>query len=180
MRDNELKYQTAVVDQGKTHQKGVFPLMLVLVVFLLAPLPSQGSSTTGILPSGDGIELVIDGANGHYKDTLPLYQVEGIPYFTAGVGQDEREASYPPYSLKLEFLIKGGAFTGLVDVVLKRDPGSVELHIPKEHAKGPWLFVDAPPGVYSITGVRQEGTESKTSIKVVSGLVTTVQLIWDK
>ena len=157
-------------------------LVSVFFIFLagLIPLPSDGASTTRILPSGDGIELTIDGSNGHYRDILPLYHINGMPYFSAGVGQEEREAIYPPYSLKLEFLIKGGAYTGLVDIILRQEPGQEEFHIPKEHTKGPWLFVDLPPGVYSITGRRQEETQSKSGIEVVSGLLTTVQLIWEK
>lgn len=180
MRHEAITLPTGLICQRKILWNGLPFFMMVGLVVLLSPLPSEGTSTTRILSSGDGIELLIDGPNGQYKDILPLYNVKGVPYFSAGVGQEEREATYPLYSLKLEFLIKGGAYTGLVDLVLKRNHDQEAFHIPKEHSKGPWLFVNLPPGVYSITGVRPEGTQSKSTIEVVSGLVTTVQLIWDE
>ncbi len=155
-------------------------LLVAISLLFLWPVLSHGKPQTRLLPSGEGLELRFDGPHGQYTDILPIHTIQGIPYFSAGVGQEERTADYPPYSLKIEFLIQGGAYTGFVDLVVKRNIDQSEFSIPKEHAKGPWLFINLPPGVYSITGTREGFSQTRKEIELVSGLQTTTRLIWDK
>src|SRR5574340_458622 len=62
---------------------------------------------TRVLPSDDAIELEIPTDIGLQKETIPLYRSGKIRYFSAGIGQVEREAIYPLFSLKLVFTVDG-------------------------------------------------------------------------
>ena len=65
----------------------------------LAEVESSSAVTSSILeiPSPDK----------EVKLTFTLYKVNNVQYFSAGVGVEERNASYPPYPLKLIF-VQGG------------------------------------------------------------------------
>jgi hypothetical protein len=74
--------------------------MVGLSLWLAGVEPVAGGVTTRVAPGGDAIELEIPTEVGTQKETLPLYHSGKIHYFSAGIGQVEREAAYPPFPLK--------------------------------------------------------------------------------
>ena len=74
---------------------------------------------------------------------FPLYRAGSIRYFSAGVGLEEREAEYPPFSLKVVFTAGGKPYLSGVSVVVQPEKGGTPvLTIPQDQVEGPWLFVD--------------------------------------
>jgi hypothetical protein len=131
-----------------------------------------------ILPSGAEIELISHGEMGQHKTTVPVYQSAGARYFSAGVGLDQREADYPTFSLKLIFVEGARALTSNANVVINNEEGTLLLNIPAEHVRGPWLFVDLPMDVYTITATRKGHTLIKPSVSTRPEKNRTLYLRW--
>ena len=70
-------------------------------------------------PSGEFIELEHRRDGQIVKDHLPLHQRGNLRYFSAGVGLEERQAEYPPFSLKLVFTAGGKPYVTGVDVAIR-------------------------------------------------------------
>src|SRR5512133_1886802 len=77
---------------------------------------AEGPSTARVAPSGEYLDLQRSGDGQIVKNYLPLYQTVTIRYFSAGVGLEERQAEYPPFSLKLVFTAGGKPYLTGVDV----------------------------------------------------------------
>lgn len=137
-----------------------------------------GGVTTRVTSSGDAIELEIPTEVGTQKDTLPLYHSGKIRYFSAGIGQVEREATYPPFSLKLVFTAGGKPFVTGVEVVLRHSKGATVLTVPREQVTGPWLFIEVPDGTYEVAATLGGQTQQVKGIKVRRGHVTTQHVRW--
>lgn len=128
--------------------------------------------------SGESLELEYP-VNGHLlKDALPLYLAEGVRYFSAGVGVEERSATYPPFSLKLVFTAGEKPFLAGVAVTIQSVTGGPSIKIPRDHVNGPWLFVDLPSGSYRLTAVHADRTQDLKAVKVEAGKVKTLYLRW--
>lgn len=111
----------------------------------------------------DQIQVRRAAENGPHVLTFPLFHVGELKYFAAGVGLEEREASYPAFPLKLIFVAANKPFVSLVGVTFRNLQGETILDIPPDHVTGPWLFVDLPPGRYEVVARRQNGdTVTKT------------------
>ena len=110
--------------------------------------------------------------------TLPIYQIGNIRFLSAGVGLEERTASYPPFPLKLIFAEAGGAFITRVSVTIQDSSGKEILKIPEARISGPWLFLDLSPGMYQVTAVRKDGTSVTRTIQVPKGKTKGVHLHW--
>ena len=106
--------------------------MVGLSLWLAGVEPVAGGVTTRVAPGGDAIELEIPTEVGTQKETLPLYHSGKIHYFSAGIGQVEREAAYPPFPLKLVFTAGGKPFVTGVEVVLRQSKGATVLTVPRE------------------------------------------------
>lgn len=90
---------------------------------------------------------------GNTRFTIPLYQNAGIRYFSAGVGVEERRAIYPPFPLKLMFVAGSRAYVAHVSITIQDHHTQKRvLDIPADRVTGPWLFLDLPPGMYTIVG----------------------------
>lgn len=140
---------------------------------------SEAATVARMTPSGDSIELEYSGENGmSAKDTIPIHQAGPIRYFSAGVGLEEREATYPPFPLKLIFVAGPKAYASLVSVTIKDAKGAVRLEIPAEQVAGPWLFVDLPVGTYEISATRGGQTQSKQHVEIVAGRTKSLYLRW--
>ena len=128
--------------------------------------------------SGDSVELShqVDGRT--VVDTLPLYRAGSIRYFSAGVGLEEREAAYPPFSLKVVFTAGGKPYLSGVSVVVQPEKGGMVLTIPQDQVEGPWLFVDLAPGVYDITATHGGSNQGLKGVKVEAGKQKVVHLRW--
>ncbi len=151
---------------------------LLVLAAALWGTPGEAKTVVRVLPSGDGLELESRGDDGLPKTTIPLYRSGEIRYFSAGVGKDEREAEYPPFSLKLVFVAGGHPFLSHVEVSITDESGAVRLTVPKEQVTGPWLFVDMPPGIYHVSATRDGQTQTQKRVVVRKGSATTTYLRW--
>ena len=131
-----------------------------------------------ILPSGAEVELISHGELGQYKTSVPVYQSAGVRYFSTGVGLDQREADYPPFSLKLIFVEGAKALTSNANVVINNEEGTLMVNIPAEHVRGPWLFVELPKDVYTISATRKGHTLIKSSVSTSTEKFRTLYLRW--
>ena len=139
---------------------------------------AEGSSIARIGPTGEFLELQRSSGESTVKDYLPLHQSENIRYFSAGVGVEERQAEYPPFSLKLVFTAGGKPYLTGVEVAIRALQGEAAVSIPKEQVEGPWLFVDLPSGIYDITATYGTHKRSATGVRIVTGKQKTLYLRW--
>jgi hypothetical protein len=131
-----------------------------------------------VAEAGELLELEYQ-VNGRVsKDSLPLYRAEGVRYFSAGVGIEERTAKYPPFSLKLVFTAGGKPFLSGVAVTIQAAKGGPSITIPPDHVNGPWLFVELPSGTYHLTAIHADRTQGLKGVTVDSGKMKTVHLRW--
>lgn len=141
---------------------------------------AEGNPVARIGESGKFLELEQQVNGRVFKSDLPLHQAEGVRYFSAGVGLEERAAEYPPFSLKLVFTAGGKPFLAGVDVTIQSADERTAMRIPGEQVEGPWLFVDLSSGIYDITATHGGQTQRQTGIKVEAGKQKTVHLRWTK
>lgn len=127
--------------------------------------------------SGEYLELTTQGEPGSVN-RVPLYQSGGLRYFSAGVGIEERMASYPAYSLKMVFTAGGRPFLTGVAVTIHPADGGPPLVIPQDHVNGPWLFVDLPAGRYDVTATYGHSARRVTGVAVQAGTQRTIHLQW--
>jgi hypothetical protein len=132
------------------------------------------------LPGGDAIELEVPTDIGPQKDLIPLYHSGSIRYFSAGIGLVERDAAYPPFSLKLVFTAGGKPFVTGVTVSIHDAKRNTILTIPGEQNSGPWLFIDLPDGVYGITATLGGQAQQAKDITIRKGHVTVQHMRWTK
>ncbi|MBX3235973.1 MAG: hypothetical protein KF814_07460 [Nitrospiraceae bacterium] len=150
----------------------------VLSGWLSGPGQTWAEVTARIVPEGDAIELEVPTDLGLQKDRLPLYRQAAIRYFSAGIGQVEREAVYPAFSLKLVFTAGGKPFVTGVSLVVRDKKGATVLTVPAEHISGPWLFVDLPEGTYDVAATLGGELQQVKGVKVGHGKVTTQHVRW--
>lgn len=128
-------------------------------------------------PSGDFLEFEGQSHGQIVKHSLPLYRTGAIRYFSAGVGSEERQAEYPPFSLKLVFTAGGKPYLVGVDVLIQSVKGQA-ITISRDQVEGPWLFVDLPSGMYDISASYGEHKQALKGIKVVAGRQKTIHIRW--
>jgi hypothetical protein len=139
---------------------------------------TDAAGVASIGESGDAVELRHQVEGRTVVDRLPLYRSDGIRYFSAGVGLEERAAEYPPFPLKLVFTAGGKPYLSGVAVTIASMGGRPAVSIPPDHVEGPWLFVDLPAGVYEVTATHGGKTQTLKQIKVEAGKQKTVHLRW--
>ena len=153
-------------------------LSLGFLIGLAAFEQAEAGGVARVLPSGDGIQMEYQGAEGMQQDIIPLYQVGKVRYFSAGIGLDERQAEYPPFALKLVFTAGGKPFLTGVTVTIQGPKSMEKIVIPAERVTGPWLFVDLPAGSYDISAVQRDQPQTLKAVKVGGGKTTVVHLRW--
>ncbi len=140
---------------------------------------SHAAITAQITRAGDGIELEYAGQDGKStKEVLPLHKKGSARYFSAGIGMEERMATYPPFPLKLVFVAGAKAYATKVAVTITAIKGKMRVRIPGDRVTGPWLFVDLPAGAYDITAVRRDRAEVKQRVAVVPGRTKVAYFRW--
>jgi len=161
-------------------QRDLFGLIAgcMIMTLWLAAGADASPVVARVLPNGEAIELDIPTDIGMQKEQLPLYHSGPVRYFSAGIGQAERAAEYPPFSLKLVFTAGGKPFVSGVAVTLRQAKGGTVVTIPKEHNTGPWLFVDLPDGSYELAATLGGVTQQVKEIKVRRGHVLTQHVRW--
>lgn len=140
----------------------------------------HGSPVSQIVESGEFFELEYQVNGQRSKGSLPLYRADGVRYFSAGVGIEERSAEYPPFSLKLVFTAGGKPFLAGVAVTIQPTKGGPAINIPRGHVNGPWLFVDLPSGTYHITAIHADRTQGLKGVRVEAGKTKTLHLRWQE
>jgi hypothetical protein len=157
-------------------------LLLALALWGCAGQPlihAQTSFIARIAPSGEFLEMEDQSTRQVVKDFLPLYRAGTIPYFSAGVGLEERRAEYPPFSLKLVFTAGGKPYLTGVDVTVRREKEEgLPITISHEQINGPWLFIDLPSGTYDISAMYGDQKQEVNGLKVIEGHQKTVHLRW--
>lgn len=128
------------------------------------------------LPSGEALELVIEADGDRRTEYVPVYRAVGIRYFSTGIGMAERQASYPPFPVKVVLTAGGKPFLAHVDVEFVQTDGPVTLSIPAEQVAGPWVFVDLPPGTYDVLGRRGEDRPQVRRVRVTAEQTQTIYL----
>ena len=140
---------------------------------------SLAAPVAELTPSGDAIEVSFLGADGtQFKETIPVYRAGTIRYFSAGIGLEERAAQYPPFPLKVIFVVGARAYLSQVAVTITDKAGKSLLDVPGEKVTGPWLFVDLPPGTYTISGAGPGGARVHDQVTIAAHQVKTVYLRW--
>ena len=75
---------------------------LIMSLALTPDVSASGSTVVAhVLADEEAVELEIPTDIGVQKERLPLYHSGTVRYFSAGIGEVERTANYPPFSLKL-------------------------------------------------------------------------------
>lgn len=143
-------------------------------------MPADAGPTARISESGQVLELEYGGTGRTYADTIPLYRTDTIRYFSAGVGIEERSASYPHFPLKLVFTAGGKPYVVGVSVTVQQTDGSIFANIPREHVTGPWLFLDAPDGLYRISATMGGQIEHVKDVKIERGMQKTLYVRWQE
>jgi hypothetical protein len=139
---------------------------------------AMAGPTARVSQSGEVLELDYQEGGRSYTDTIPLYRAGPARYFSAGVGIEERSASYPPFPLKLVFTAGGKPYVASVSVIVQHNNGSVIVTIPPEQIAGPWLFLELPDGSYHIAATMEGQTERLKDIKVEQGTQKTLYVRW--
>ena len=159
-------------------------LMLCLAPIALAGVgegTSQAAPVAKMAPDGSGLALEYLGAGGkREKEIIPVHQAGAVKYFSAGVGQEERAAQYPPFPLKVIFVTGPKAYLSEVAVTITDTAGKRRLQIPGDQVAGPWLFVDLSPGTYDLAAVGPGHAQVKARVTITKGHATTVYLRWKK
>jgi hypothetical protein len=163
---------------GECMRKTIIPVLVFWSCLCGGTSLADGDSVARIEESPQFIELEYQVHGQASKGSLPLYQTEGVRYFSAGVGIEERSAQYPPFSLKLVFTAGGKPFLARVAVIIQPARGGLPISIPRDHVNGPWLFVDLPSDTYHLTAVYADQTQILKGVKVETGKTKTMYLRW--
>ena len=163
---------------GVTEGPGGLGLLLGLGAWFFLITVAIAGPTARVSQSGDGLELDYQEGGRSYQDAIPLHRAGQARYFSAGVGIEERSASYPPFPLKLVFTAGGKPYVAGVSVTVQHGNGPIIVTIPPEQITGPWLFLDVPDGSYLIAATMEGQTEYLKDIKVERGTQKTLYVRW--
>jgi hypothetical protein len=153
-------------------------LLAGLGAWLFLTTAAIAGPTARVSQSGEVLELDHERDGRSYTDTIPLYRVGQVQYFSAGVGIEERSAEYPPFPLKLVFTAGGKPYVAGVSVTVRQGTGPTIVTIPSEQITGPWLFLDIPDGSYHIEATMEGQTERLDDVKVERGTQKTLYVRW--
>ena len=104
---------------------------------------------------------------------------DGFPYLFGGVSSDEREAMEERakgYNLKLVFAEKRGAFVSGAIIMIATAKG---IEIDAMTVKGPWFFIQLPPGDYSVKATFKGQTKQINNLHVPKDKRVQQGFSWD-
>jgi hypothetical protein len=137
------------------------------------------ATTAKLAPDGKSITLeTTDEGGARGQETIPVFHAGAIRYFSAGVGLEERTVQYPRFPLKVVFVAGAKAYLSQVAVTITNAAGKTLLDVPGEKVTGPWLFVDLPPGTYTVAGAGPGGVRVHDQVTIAAHQVKTVYLRW--
>ncbi len=149
---------------------------LALMIFDTAEGPVHASVATPQVV--DQVAIHHQEVGGPVVYTLPVYEAGDIRFLSGGVGIEEREATYPAFSVKLILAQQQGAFLTHASILIQDSEGQTVLDIPQELVTGPWVFVNLPVGEYKITAKSRNGIRIERTIRVKTGKTQVHHLIW--
>jgi hypothetical protein len=123
-------------------------LSIAAVFLLLCPVMLQAASLEPIDSAGVQVQQ---------------QQQNGINYLSGGIGEDESKAiqQTPGYNLHMTFAIGvDNKYIPDVDVVISKAPGQTVLNL---NQAGPLVYVQLPPGKYTVTATRDGVTRHDTA-----------------
>ncbi len=163
-----------LIKTGKFSQ--ILLSMLIVSIFSTSYPIYAAASNTSITES----KLVVSFSGPTPKGSLtfPLFKGETFQYFSAGVGLEERQLTYPPYPLKLILVQGTRAFLSNVSITARQLDGPLILNIPATHVEGPWVFLNIPTGTYLITATNHQQKSIEKQVSVVQKEAQTVHLRW--
>ncbi len=106
---------------------------------------------------------------------VPVQQYEGIRFYSAGVGIEERRQVPQLYPLRVIFRTDRGHLLCEADVTISAAGKTV---FRGRAQNGPWLVVDLPPGSYDITAVQDGTSKTAKGVRLAAGRQRTVLLSW--
>jgi len=155
-------------------------IMILTGIALFSFLERDAQARTTVHISADAGQTQLKGLDerGDIQFTLPLYQQNGIRYFSAGVGIEERQGLYPAYPLKIVLVSGPRTYLSSVTISIQAQNGSKILDIPPDQVGGPWLFINLPPGTYFIIGSSGKAPVVKRAVTLTKSKTTQVILRW--
>ena len=148
----------------------VFTILLACDHVLAADSSTQITESTLVVPYSGSIP------KGPLKFTL--YKGEGFQYFSAGVGLEERQLTYPPYPLKVILVQGGRALLSNVSFTVRQLDGQLTFAIPASHVEGPWVFLNIPTGTYLLTATNSQQKKIEKQVSVVENEKRVIYLRW--
>lgn len=161
-------------------QSGIAAVVVsaLFVAFLAWYQLGEAAAVARLSPTGDAIEIEHDSDGITSRSRIPVHRAGDIRYFSAGVGLEEREATYPAFPLKLIFVAGAKAYLSQVAVTMTDSKGTEVLRVPTDHVTGPWLFIELPAGSYRVTASRRDGTQVTEQVRLSPGGTRVVHLRW--
>ena len=104
---------------------------------------------------------------------LPSNSSADSDYLSTGFGISERKP-HPEYSLKIEFTIHTGEYLAAVDVNIYQDGARIK----NIHSPGPWLYINLPPGNYSVVARLKDGRKQGAQFTINKDTQKRVILTW--
>jgi hypothetical protein len=104
---------------------------------------------------------------------------QGFPYLFGGIGNEEREAMEERakgYNLKLVFAEKRGAFISGAVVMIATAKGE---EIDMMTVKGPWFYIQLPPGNYTVKATFKGQTKQINNLHVPKDKRVQHGFVWD-
>lgn len=152
---------------------------LLMIISLVTPTASSWAAPDeGSEPLSKFLEIPLKDGSIPDKLRFPLHEQNGVQYFSAGLGKEERSLSYPPYSLKLIFVKGERAFLAGVTVEVLNSDQTTLVSIPGEEVQGPWLFLNLSPGNYVVKATDSGGTTIEKRINLSGEKTTPVHFRW--
>jgi hypothetical protein len=119
------------------------------------------------------LELMLLGLAAFWLTGIPGTVQGAMDYLSTGIGVESREP-HPEYSLKLEFSLQAGNYVAEVDVDIYQGGKKIKsIHSPE-----PWLYVNLPPGDYSVVATLKDGRSQGTHFTISKGIQKRVILSW--
>ncbi len=106
-----------------------------------------------------------------------LFAQQEYEYLSTGIGAESRQQKIPlDFTIKLVFATTKGELLANVEVDVYDSEGRKVFSALSE---GPWLFIDLPPGDYSIAASARNCVIKKEKVNITAGLISEVVMRWN-
>lgn len=109
--------------------------------------------------------------------SAPSYVLAEVAHISGGISEEGRAElmqTSQNYNLKLVFALVGGAYLSDIKVAIQNRQGAPVF---EGVSSGPWMFVQLPPGKYTITATNRDQSLQKSARVRASGQ-TKVNFYW--